>query len=391
MAQPFELNSALSERRKLNRFRERRLLESPQQVEQIIDGQSLISFCSNDYLGLANHPDVKEAFIESAKKDGVGSGASHLVNGHHEQHHLLEQEIAEFVGVERALLFSTGYMANIGTINALIGKGDTVLEDKLNHASLLDAGLTSGARFKRYQHLDTTHLLKQLTAVETGKCLVVTDGIFSMDGDQAPLDEISQVAKQNNAWVMVDDAHGFGTCGPKGRGSVAQFGLASDEIQIQVGTLGKAFGTFGAFVAGSHELCETLTQFARSYIYTTALPPAVAAATRASLKLLKEAEEQRAHLNGLTQVFKQETLAMGYELWPSESPIQPILVGKDADAIHLSNQLQERGFLVTAIRPPTVPEGSARLRVTFSAQHTKEHLEKLLAALYELRAEVDLD
>lgn len=385
MAQPFDLTPALNQRRQQHRLRIRNTLNSPQQVEQQINGQQILSFCSNDYLGLANHPEVQEALIHGARKFGVGSGASHLVNGHHQEHHELEQELADFLQVESVLMFSTGFMANLGVITGLIGKGDTILQDRLNHASLLDAGLASGARFKRYQHLDVGHLNRMLKSAETGRCLVVTDGVFSMDGDVAPLNEISKSAAKHNAWVMVDDAHGFGTRGPEGRGCIAEAGLTADNVQIQVGTLGKAFGTFGAFVAGSAEMTETLVQFARSYIYTTALPPAVASATRAALKLVKQGDELRTHLNRLIQVFRQEALALGFELWPSDSPIQPIIIGSDSEAMTMSHKLKQKGLLVTAIRPPTVPDGSARLRVTFSAQHTHQHLDQLLSGLREIK------
>lgn len=379
-----DLKRRLEKHRQADLYRNRRLLQSAQTPAQLINNKELISFCSNDYLGLANHPKVIEAMINGAKQFGVGSGASHLVNGHHDAHHRLEEALAEFLGYESVLLFSTGYMANTGTINALMNRGDTVFEDRLNHASLLDGGLSSGAKFKRFRHLDANHLESQLKQF-SGNKLVITDGVFSMDGDQANLEEISTVASNNDAWVMVDDAHGIGVCGPGGRGSVAQFGLGQKEIPVLAGTMGKAFGTFGAFVAGSRELTESLIQFSRPYIYTTALPPAIAEASNASLELIKQADDARLWLGSLQSQFRREVLAMGYQLWDSASPIQPIMIGSAASAMTLSEKLEERGLLVGAIRPPTVPANTARLRVTFSASHTQNELDHLLQSLFDLK------
>ena len=382
---PFKLSQRLQQRHQDQLHRRRRLLGSPQQPKQTIDGQPVLSFCSNDYLGLANHPKVQEALIQGVKEHGVGAGASHLVNGHHHQHHLLEEELAEFTGYDRCLLFSTGYMANLGAVNGLVAKGDRVLEDKLNPASLLDAGLASGAEFARYRHLDLEHLKEKLHQGGDRDQLVVTDGIFSMDGDQAPLGRMANVCREHQAWLMVDDAHGFGTCGPQGRGSVAAAELGQQDVQLLVGTLGKAFGTFGAFVAGSDETIEALIQFSRTYIYTTALPPAVATATRMSLKLLQSMDEQRQHLRQLQNRFKAECARMGFTLWPSDSPIQPLMIGDEERALTLSERLFDQGLLVTAIRPPTVPKNTARLRVTFSADHSVEDLDRLLDCLWQNR------
>jgi 8-amino-7-oxononanoate synthase len=312
----------------------------------------------------------------------VGGGASHLVIGHSTPHHELEEALAEFTGRPRALLFSTGYMANLGAVTALVGRDDTVLEDRLNHASLLDAGLLSGARFSRYLHNDAASLTSRLEKA-TGNTLVVTDGVFSMDGDLADLPALCAAAKSKDAWVMVDDAHGFGPLGATGGGIVEHFGLGLDDVQVLVGTLGKAFGTAGAFVAGSEALIETLVQFARPYIYTTSQPPALACATLKSLQLLRSEHWRREHLQGLIKRFREGAQAIGLELMDSATPIQPILIGDSARAMQLSQMLRERGFLVTAIRPPTVPAGSARLRVTLSAAHSLEQLELLLEALAE--------
>ncbi|HUE90831.1 8-amino-7-oxononanoate synthase [Pseudomonas sp.] len=379
---PFDLSSRLAERRAANLYRQRPLLESPQGPLVTVDGRQLLAFCSNDYLGLANHPQVIEAWRAGAQQWGVGGGASHLVIGHSTPHHQLEEALAEFTGRPRALLFSTGYMANLGAVTALVGRDDTVLEDRLNHASLLDAGLLSGARFSRYLHNDSASLTSRLSKA-SGNTLVVTDGVFSMDGNLADLPALCAEARRTNAWVMVDDAHGFGPLGATGGGIVEHFGLGIDDVQVLVGTLGKAFGTAGAFVAGSEALIETLVQFARPYIYTTSQPPALACATLKSLELLRSEHWRREHLNVLIKRFREGAQAIGLELMDSATPIQPILIGDSGRAMQLSQMLRERGLLVTAIRPPTVPAGSARLRVTLSAAHSLEQLELLLEALAE--------
>lgn len=388
----FDLSTRLAERHAANLYRQRPLLESPQGPLVKVDGRELLAFCSNDYLGLANHPQVIEAWRAGAEKWGVGGGASHLVIGHSTPHHELEEALAEFTGRPRALLFSTGYMANLGAVTALVGQGDTVLEDRLNHASLLDAGLLSGARFSRYLHNDAASLANRLSKA-SGNTLVVTDGVFSMDGDLADLPALCAEARNTGAWVMVDDAHGFGPLGATGGGIVEHFGLGMDDVRVLVGTLGKAFGTAGAFVAGSEELIETLVQFARPYIYTTSQPPALACATLKSLQLLRSEHWRREHLNALIKHFRAGAQAIGLQLMDSATPIQPILIGDSARALQLSQLLRERGLLVTAIRPPTVPAGSARLRVTLSAAHSLAQLELLLEALAEcwarLPAETD--
>ena len=378
----FDLASRLAERRAASLYRQRPLLDSPQGPLVRVDGRELLAFCSNDYLGLANHPQVIEAWRAGALRWGVGGGASHLVIGHSTPHHELEEALAEFTGRPRALLFSTGYMANLGAVTALLGQGDTVLEDRLNHASLLDAGLLSGARFSRYLHNDAASLANRLDKAG-GNTLVVTDGVFSMDGDLADLPALCAAAKAKGAWVMVDDAHGFGPLGATGGGIVEHFGLGADDVQVLVGTLGKAFGTAGAFVVGSEELIETLVQFARPYIYTTSQPPALACATLKSLELLRSEDWRRVHLNALIKRFREGARAIGLQLMDSATPIQPILIGDSARAMRLSQLLRERGLLVTAIRPPTVPVGSARLRVTLSAAHSSAQLELLLEALAE--------
>lgn len=376
----FDLNARLAARRAEHLYRQRPLLQSPQGPEVIVDGKPLLAFCNNDYMGLANHPEVVAAWQAGAERWGVGGGASHLVIGHSTPHHALEEALAEFTGRPRALLFSNGYMANLGTVTALVGQGDTVLEDRLNHASLLDAGLLSGARFSRYLHNDSGSLASRLDKA-VGDTLVVTDGVFSMDGDVADLPALAKAAKAKDAWLMVDDAHGFGPLGANGAGVVEHFGLGIDEVPVLIGTLGKSFGTAGAFVAGSEELIETLIQFARPYIYTTSQPPALACATLKSLELLRTEHWRREHLTALIRQFRMGAQAIGLQLMDSFTPIQPILIGDSGRALRLSQMLRDRGLMVTAIRPPTVPAGSARLRVTLSAAHSEAQVQLLLQAL----------
>ena len=383
----FDLASRLAERRAAHLYRQRPLLESPQGVQVRVDGRSLLAFCSNDYLGLASHPQVAEAMIEGVSRWGAGGGASHLVVGHSAAHHQLEEALAEFTGRPRALLMSSGYMANMGAITALVGQGDTVLQDRLNHASLLDAGLLSGARFSRYLHNDPQSLEQRLGKA-SGNTLVVTDGVFSMDGDLARLPELCATARQHGAWVMVDDAHGFGCLGATGAGIVEHYGLDPDQVPVLVGTLGKAFGTAGAFIAGSEELIETLIQFARPYIYTTSQPPAVAWATLKSLQLLTEEGWRREHLAALIKRFRAGAHALGLQLMDSPTPIQPLLIGDSERALQLSAGLRERGIMVGAIRPPTVSQGTARLRVTLSAAHSASDIDRLLEALQHTLADL---
>lgn len=387
MAEPFTyLADDLDVIRQKNLYRSRRVIQSSQGVNVHIDGKTLINFCSNDYLGLAQHPAVTKAFKDAVDDYGVGSGSAHLICGHTAIHHALEEELAAFTGRDRALLFSTGYMANLGVITALLGRSDAVFEDRLNHASLLDGGLSSGAKFKRYTHANVDDLEKYLHNA-SGNKLVVTDGVFSMDGDFAPLTELSCLAKREQAWLMVDDAHGLGVIGEQGGGLLEYYGLSQDDVSILMGTLGKGFGTFGAFVAGSELLIETLIQKARTYVYTTALPTAVAAATRASLQLVIKDDWRRSKLKDLSERFKRGAGQLGLSLMPSLSAIQPIIVGDSHTAVALSNALFDAGFLVSAIRPPTVPQGGARLRLTFSALHEEHHVDRLLDALAGTRYE----
>ncbi len=382
---PFDLAAVLAQKQADGLYRRRRTLSSAQGVRVVVDGRELLNFCSNDYLGLASHPTVIAAFQQAAARYGVGSGSSHLVCGHSAEHHALEEELAIFTGRERALLFSTGYAANTGIVQALVGRGDAVFEDRLNHASLIDGGLASGARFQRYRHNDVAHLKEQLENSSAAKKLIVTDGVFSMDGDVAPLAELAALAQQYDAWLMVDDAHGFGVMGAQGGGVAEHFGLGVQRLPVLMGTLGKGAGSFGAFVAGDNDLIEYLINTARPYIYTTALPPAVAAASRASLVLIRAGQGLRESLRERIAQFRNGASILGLDLMPSDTPIQPILLGSNERALAWSAALERQGCLVSAIRPPTVPVGQARLRITLTAAHQVEDVDHLLQALADCR------
>lgn len=384
------LQPKLEAREQAHLYRRRRTLETAQSPLVRVDGREYLAFCSNDYLGLAADPRIAAAMREGTQLYGAGSGASHLVLGHSRAHHQLEEALAEHTERDRVLLFSTGYMANLGAIAALTGRGELVLQDKLNHASLLDGGLLSGARFKRYRHADSIALEQLLQGWDQQDALVVTDGVFSMDGDLAPLPEIANICQAQNAHLLVDDAHGFGALGDSGGGVAEYFGLDQNQLPILIGTLGKAFGTSGAFVAGSETLIEYLIQFARPYIYTTAMPPAVAHATLESLRLVQAERWRRERLSELISAFRTGASELGLELMDSATAIQPILVGEASRAMAMSRSLERQGIFVGAIRPPTVPAGSARLRVTLSASHSLDQVNRLLSALETAQRESDL-
>ncbi len=381
---PNNIPQFLAQKKQQHLYRSTRLAESAQQPLMQIDGQSFLTFCSNDYLGLANHPAVVKAFVDAASHVGVGSGAAHLINGHSIYHQQLEEELATFTGRQRALLFSTGYMANLGVVNALVQRGDKIYADRLNHASLVDAALLARAKLSRYPHNDLVDLQQKLGKQQSGDKLILCDGVFSMDGDVAPVTQMAKLAKQHQAWFMVDDAHGLGVLGKRGAGLLEEQGLSQDDVPVLMGTLGKAVGTAGAFIAGSEDLIEYLKQTARTWIYTTAMPAAIAAATSASLKLIEKETWRREKLQALIQQFRSGAEQLGLQLMPSYTAIQPILLGDNATAVQASKTLQQQGILVTAIRPPTVPEGTARLRVTFSASHTEADVNRLLDALAKL-------
>ncbi len=379
------LQADLRERQAQGLYRQRRVVDGPQGVQLKVGGRELLSFCSNDYLGLAADPRVAEAMCSATRRYGVGSGAAHLISGHSQAHHALEEELADFLGCERALLFSTGYMANLGVLGTLLERGDTVLQDRLDHASLIDGAQLAAARLRRYAHADMGALERMLGGAG-GRLMIASDGVFSMDGDVAPLDELHALAQRHDAALMIDDAHGFGVLGEQGRGSIDAAGLAPGDVPIHMATLGKALGTAGAFVAGSDELIETLIQKARSYIYTTAMPAALAETTRASLRIMIGEQWRREHLQALVARFRAGAESLGLSLMDSRTPIQPVLPGEAQVALEWSDALLSRGLLVTAIRPPTVPQGSARLRITFSAAHEEAHVDRLLEALQAVAA-----
>ena len=382
------LDNYLNELKQQHRYRARRVTQGPQQVDLVIDGNQVINFCSNDYLGFANHPSIKQAMIEGINKYGAGSGSAHLINGHSEAHHRLEEELAAFTGYPRAILFSTGYMANIGICQALLDKNDYVFEDRLNHASLIDGGLISKARFQRYLHNDADSLRakldKALSSDADAERLVLTDAVFSMDGDIADIPKLVSQCRQTDSWLMIDDAHGFGTLGETGRGSLQHFDLASEDVPIYMATLGKAMGTAGAFIAGSESLIETIIQKARTYVYTTAMPAAVAEATRRSLQLLQDDPAHVERLNRNIDYFKRCSKQIDLPLAGSPTAIQPLMIGSDDKALLISQQLFEKGIMVSAIRPPTVPEGTSRLRITLSAGHSHSHIDQLLDTLIRI-------
>jgi len=375
------LQAALQQQRRASLYRQRDIIESPQSVRVLVDGRGYLSFCSNDYLALANHPRVIAAFKQGADRYGVGSGASHLISGHSLAHQQLEDQLAEFTGSEAALVFSTGYMANLGCIASLVSEKDTVLCDRLNHASLLDGAKLSGAKLRRYLHNDMSSLQQKLQRVQNGNCLVVSDAVFSMDGDIAPINQLHAVCRQYNAWLMLDDAHGFGVLGQDGKGSMFMPGVDRQSLPIYMATLGKAIGVSGAFIAGSKDLIEYLIQFARSYVYTTAMPAALAMATAESLRLVVEESWRREKLHALIDYFRHAAAQLGLQLLDSRTPIQPVIIGDAETALSLKAACREQGIMVAAIRSPTVAKGSERLRITLSAAHETSDIDQLLDIL----------
>jgi len=370
-------------------YRRRKVVASRGSTPRVVvDGRQLIDFCSNDYLGLGRDPRVALAMADAAAEWGGGATSAHLVTGHTAAHHGLEEELARFTGRERALLFSTGYMANLGVITALAGRHDLIAEDRLNHASLIDAARLAGAKVRRYRHGDAASAARRLEANEHRRRLVVTDGVFSMDGDLAPVRELAESAAQHRAWLVVDDAHGLGVLGEHGGGSLEIAGLGQDEVPVLIGTLGKAFGTFGAFAAGSAALIETLIHKARTYVFTTAPPPAVAAAASVALAIASEEAWRRRRVTALVARFRDGAVRLGLPLTSSGTAIQPVVVGQAATALAAGEDLLRQGFWVTAIRPPTVPENSSRLRITLSAAHREEDVDGLLDALSRSRLAV---
>ena len=379
-----KLKQNLDARKAQNLFRKRKTIALRQGPVVKIDDQVVINFCSNDYLGLANHPDVISAFKTSADQFGVGSSASSLVCGRSNLHHQLEKKLADKTGREAALVFPSGYMANLAVATTFAGRTDGVFLDRLAHASLIDAARLSGGKLHRYQHADYGALDLVLNKSSVKEKLVLTDTVFSMDGDKVPIKELIHVCKQNFAVLAVDDAHGFGVLGKNGGGLLEEKEVSAEDVPILVATFGKALGTAGAFIAADRIIIETLIQFARTYIYTTALAPAIAGATIASLEILENESWRRETLNTLIKYFCSRAEALGLNFLPSETAIQPLMIGDSENAVRISDDLYDEGFLISAIRPPTVPKGSARLRITLTAAHTKEQIDSLLETLGKL-------
>lgn len=374
-----KIKSQLSRQKENMLYRKRLVLASPQTTTLTIDNNKLINFASNDYLGLANHPKIIEQMKLGLKKYGVGSGSSHLICGHSEAHETLEREFAQFLGKERALLFSCGFMANIGVLDALLDRGDLLLQDKLNHASLLDGGRLARSKMQRFAHGDLNHLQKLLQTDNQGNKLIASDGVFSMDGDIADIESLNKIAKKTNASLLIDEAHSFGVLGENGRGICYQH---QDNPNLMVmATCGKALGTAGAVVAGSKDLIEYLIQKARSYIFTTAIPASIAFASITALKILRNSDHRRQKLTQLIKYLKQGLKSLDFKLLPSDTPIQPILLEDSKLALQISQKLRTFGVLVPAIRPPTVPEGGARLRISLSSDHKISDIDQLLEAL----------
>jgi len=376
------LQLALDKRKEDGLLRQRRLLDSPQAEHIVANSQPYLSFCSNDYLGLANHPKLIAAMQQAAGNSGVGSGASNLITGHHRYHDDLEKQLAKFVGLPAALLFSTGYMANIGVLGALVGRGDAIFADKLNHACLNDGGYYSLAEFNRFAHNDIVALESLLKVSSAKHKLIAVDAVFSMDGDIAPLAEYLALCEKYDAYLYVDDAHGFGVLGEHGEGSLNHLKLKSPRI-IMMATLGKAAGVAGAFVAGQQVVIDYLIQTAKSYVYSTPAPPALSATLTASVQLIEQGDDLRGHLYSLIDYLKNNLNCKKWTLMPSQTSVQPLLVGNNQDALALSEFLQLRGILVPAIRPPTVPAGTARLRISLSASHSLDDVKKLITAIHQ--------
>ena len=381
------LQIELNQRKVGGLLRQRRLLDSPQAEYIVANDKKYLSFCSNDYLGLANHPKLIAAMQAAAADSGVGSGASNLITGHHRYHDELEKKLAKFVGLPAALVFSTGYMANIGVISALMGRNDAVFADKLNHACLNEGAYLSRAEFDRFPHNDVTTLEKLLKASTAKHKLIAADAVFSMDGDIAPIPEYLALCEQYDAYLYIDDAHGFGVLGERGKGSLSHFNLASPRI-IYMATLGKAAGVAGAFVAGEQVVIDYLIQKANSYVYSTPAPPALSATLVESVNLIESGDDLRAHLQHLIATLKQNLSLKKWQLMPSVTAIQPLLVGNNHDAVRLSEYLQKQGILVPAIRPPTVPVNTARLRISLSAAHRESDVLKLAEMLNQAESEL---
>ncbi|WP_421311130.1 8-amino-7-oxononanoate synthase [Aeromonas sp. 603757] len=375
---PFALGVALAGREQAGLLRNRIATDGASGGRLKVAGCDYLNFSANDYLGLADHPAIKAAFKAGVERYGAGSGASPLVTGYSRAHQELEETLADWLGVEAVLLFNCGFSANQAVLKALLGKEHLLWQDKLNHASLQEMGSQLPCKMKRFAHNDMAALERQL---EPNRGLIVSEGVFSMDGDQAPWGELATLAARSGNWLMIDDAHGLGVMGPEGSGTLAAQEVDPASVHIQMGTFGKALGVAGAFVGGSRELVEYLVNFARHYVYSTHMPAAQACAVSKSIELVRAADEARSHLGKLIARFRQGAQALGWQLGASDTPIQPLLVGESSVALQLAERLRERGVWVSAIRPPTVPVGTARLRITLSAAHREQDVDRLLDAL----------
>lgn len=384
------IEAARAQREASSRVRVRRTVTLRDGARCLVDGRSLLNFCGNDYLGLSQHFAVVGALQDAASREGAGGVGSHLVCGHHQLHDALEREVADWLGTPRALLFGSGYLANLAVVQALLGDEDVCVQDRLNHASLIDAARLAGCRLRRYPHADAEGAIRQLRSMPEGAAMLATDGVFSMDGDIAPLRELALVARVQKALLYVDDAHGIGVVGPDGRGSVAASKLGANDVPLQLATLGKALGGYGAVVAGDADLIQHLSEAARSYIYTTALPPAQAAASLAAVKLARAEHWRRTKLDELIGRFRERAQRAGLELMDSQTAIQPVICGDDDTALAMAAGLEQAGYWVAAIRPPTVPEGRARLRVTLSALHGVADVDGLVEAMAKSRERIRL-
>ena len=384
------IEAARTQREATSRVRVRRSVTHRDGARCLVDGRSLLNFCGNDYLGLSQHFAVVGALQDAASREGAGGIGSHLVCGHHQVHDALEREVADWLGTPRALLFGSGYLANLAVVQALLGDEDVCVQDRLNHASLIDAARLAGCRLRRYPHGDAEGAIRQLRGMPEGAAMLATDGVFSMDGDIAPLRELALVARVQKALLYVDDAHGIGVVGPDGRGSVAASKLGANDVPLQLATLGKALGGYGAVVAGDADLIQHLSETARTYIYTTALPPPQAAASLAAVKLARAEHWRRSKLDELVGRFRDRAQRAGLELMDSQTPIQPVICGDDDTALAMAAGLEQAGYWVAAIRPPTVPEGRARLRVTLSALHGVADVDGLVEAMAKARERIRL-
>jgi len=384
------VDATREQREATSRVRVRRSVTHRDGARCLVDGRSLLNFCGNDYLGLSQHFAVVGALQDAVSREGAGGIGSHLVCGHHQIHDALEREVADWLGTPRALLFGSGYLANLAVVQALLGDEDVCVQDRLNHASLIDAAKLAGCRLRRYPHGDAEGAIRQLRSMPEGAAMLATDGVFSMDGDIAPLRELALVARVQKALLYVDDAHGIGVVGPDGRGSVAASKLGANDVPLQLATLGKALGGYGAVVAGDADLIQHLSETARTYVYTTALPPAQAAASLAAVKLARSEHWRRSKLDELVGRFRDRAQRAGLELMDSQTPIQPVICGDDGAALAMAAGLEQAGYWVAAIRPPTVPEGRARLRVTLSALHGVADVDGLVDAMSKARDRIRL-